>query len=186
MAASQQTNITNDIGGKRHDLEPDECTPLLKRPDDIRGKGYLVALSGAAVRADEEEGRCEIPLTDKPPRGPAPRNPVGVISILLLGAYLVFLQLKSIFPRSSNSLCITHLVASIGAGILSTFNPRFRISSSVRRLIGAYPQVFSSQTQILLLFWLRAALSAASFMTLVMRDGLSRRTCWPCAPRNLW
>jgi hypothetical protein len=177
MAVSQQPNTTNDIGGKRHDGKPDECTPLLKGRDNIRGKGYLVALSDAAVRADEETGRCEIPLTDKPPR-PIPRNAVGVISILLLGTYLVFLHFKFIFPRSSNPLCITHLVSSIGAGILSTF--------STRRLIGAYPQVFSSQTQILLLFWLRAALSAASFKTLEMRDGLSRRTRWPCAPRNLW
>jgi hypothetical protein len=74
----------------------------------------------------------------------------------------------------------------MGAGILSTFNPCFRISSSVRRLIEAYPQVFSSHTQIPLLFWLRAALSAASFKTLKIRDGLSRRTRWLCAPRNLW
>lgn len=141
MAVSQQPNITNDIGGKKHDGEPDECTPLLKGRDNIRGKGYLAALSDAAVRADEETGRCEIPLTDKPPR-PIPRNAVGVISILLLGTYLVFLQFKSIFPRPSNPLCITHLVSSIGAGILSTFNPRFRISSSVRRLIVASAGVF--------------------------------------------
>jgi hypothetical protein len=136
MAVSQQSNTTNDIGGKRHDGELNECTPLLKGWDNIRGKGYL------AVRADEEAGRCKIPLTDKPPQGPTPRNAVGVISILLLGTYLVFLQFKFIFPRSSKPLFITHLVSSIGAGILSTFNLRFRISSFVRQLIGAYAGVF--------------------------------------------
>ena len=110
MAVSQESNTANDDGGKRHDGEPDECTPLLKGRDNIRGKGYLVALSAAAVRADEEAGRCEIPLTDKTPRGPTPGNAVGVISILLLGTYFVLPQLKFIFPRSSNPLCITRLV----------------------------------------------------------------------------
>jgi hypothetical protein len=109
MAVSQQSNATNGIGGKRQDGEVDECTPLLKGRDNIKRKGYLVASSAPAVRADEEAGKCEIPLTDKSPRGPIPQNIVGVILILLLGAYLVSLQFKFIFPRSSNPSCIPHL-----------------------------------------------------------------------------
>jgi hypothetical protein len=90
MAALQQSNITNDTGRKRHDSESDESTPLLKGRDNIRGNGYLVASSDSALRTDEEAGSCEI-LTGKPPREPVPQNIVGVISILLLGAYLKFL-----------------------------------------------------------------------------------------------
>jgi hypothetical protein len=116
MAASWQSNTTNDIGGKRQDGELDECTPLLKGRDNIRAGGYLVDSSDAAVWADEEAGKCEIPLTDKLPRGPIPRNIVGVISILLLGTYLVFLQFKFKFPRPSNPLCIPHFRLVNGGG----------------------------------------------------------------------
>jgi len=123
MAVSQQSNITNDIGGKRQDGERDECTPLLKGRNNIREKGYLVASSDAPVRADEEAGRSEIPLTDKPPRGPIPRDIVGVISILLLGTYLVFLKFKLIYPRSSNPFCIPHLRLVNGGGHSVDFQP---------------------------------------------------------------
>jgi hypothetical protein len=109
MTASQQSNTANGIGGKRQNGEADERTPLLEGRDNIRGKGYLVVSNAHAVKADEEAGKCEIPLTDKSPRGPIPQNIVGVISILLLGAYLVSLQFKFIFPCSSNLPCIPHL-----------------------------------------------------------------------------
>jgi hypothetical protein len=152
MAASQQSSITNDIGGKRHDPEPDEHTPLLKGRDNIRAKGYLVASSDAAVRADEEAGRCEIPLTDKSPHGPIPRNIVGVISVLLLGAYLQFLHFKFKFPHPSNPLYIPHFYLVNGGGHSVDFQTTLsgiELRSSADR---AYPQVSSSQTQIPLLF----------------------------------
>jgi hypothetical protein len=98
MASSIQSNTTNDIGGKRQHGKSGERTPLLEGWNNTRTKGYLVASSDAAVGADEEAASCEIPLSDKPLRGPIPQNVAGVISILLLGTFLVFLHFKFKFP----------------------------------------------------------------------------------------
>jgi hypothetical protein len=116
MASSRQPNTTNDIGRKRQHGKSDERTPLLEGWNNTRAKGYLVASSDAAVRADVEAAKCEIPLTDKPPRGPIPRSVAGVISILLLGTCLVFLQFKFNFPYPWNPLCISHLRLVKGGG----------------------------------------------------------------------
>jgi hypothetical protein len=101
-----QSNTTNDVGEKRQHGKSDERTPLLKGWNNTRTKGYLVASSDAAVRADEEAASCEIPLSDKPSRGPISRNAAGVISVLLLGTFLIFPQFKFKFP-SWNPLCIS-------------------------------------------------------------------------------
>jgi hypothetical protein len=153
MAASQQSNITNVIGGKRQDGEWNECTPLLKGRDNIRGNGYLVASSDAAVRAEEEAGRPEIPLTDKPPRGPIPRNIVGLILVLLLGAYLVFLQFKLTYPHSSNPLCIPHLRLVNWSGHSVDFQPALsdiELCSSADGEISAGVFVANADTSLVL------------------------------------
>jgi hypothetical protein len=116
MASSQQANTTNDIGGKWQNGKPDERTPLLEGWNNIRAKAYLVASSDAAVRADEEAARCEIPLTDKAPQEPIQRNVAGVISILLLGTCLEFHQFNFNFPRPWNPLCISHRRLVNGGG----------------------------------------------------------------------
>jgi hypothetical protein len=116
MASSLQSNITNDVGGKRQHGKSDERTPLLGERNNTRAKGYLVTSSDAAVRADEEAARCEITLSDKPPRGPIPRNVAGVISILLLGTCLLLLHFKFNFPCPWNPLCISHLRPVNGGG----------------------------------------------------------------------
>jgi hypothetical protein len=95
MASSQQSNTANDSEGKRQHGRPDERTPLLEGRNNIRAKGYLVASSdAAAVRADEEAAKCEIPLTNEAPREPILRNVAGVISVLLIGTCLVFSSVK--------------------------------------------------------------------------------------------
>lgn len=99
MASSQQPNTTNENGGKRQHGKPDERTPLLEGWNNIRVKGYLVAPSDAAVRADEEAAKYEISPINTPTRGPIPQNVAGVVSVLLLGACLVFLRSKFNFPR---------------------------------------------------------------------------------------
>jgi hypothetical protein len=107
MASSLQSNTANNIREKRQHSKSDERTPLLEGWENTKTKGYLVASDDAAVRADEEAARCENPLSDKPPRGPIPQNVAGVISILLLGTCLVFLQFKFNFPCPWNPLCIS-------------------------------------------------------------------------------